>query len=153
MNADGTPFLADPHRRHLAVTALVDLGLVVYLSGAVPSLLGFDLALVIALAGGYGIYFEAISGLLRGRISADLAVALAAIAALAIGQYAVAAEVILIMLIGEALEHFAVGRTRAGIAALLALRPVMVRIRRTTSELQVSPDDLLPYEHDIVRKQ
>ncbi|MFH1268186.1 MAG: cation-translocating P-type ATPase family protein [Planctomycetota bacterium] len=121
---------ADPHRRHFLLTLLVGVGLAAYLTGSITSIYGFDLALVLALVGGFPIYFEAISALARRKISADLAVSLAAVAALYIEQYAVAAEVIFIMLIGSALEHFAVDRTRTGIAALLALRPHEARVRR-----------------------
>ena len=124
-------FLDDPHRRHLLLTLLVGAGLAAYLTGSIESIYGFDLALILALVGGFPIYFEALSALAKRKISADLAVSLAALAALYIEQYAVAAEVILIMLIGEALEHFAVDRTRSGIAALLALRPHEARVRRS----------------------
>ena len=114
--------LEDPHRRQLLLTLFVGLGLVVYLTGSIESIYGFDLALVLALVGGFPIYFEAAGALLRRKISADLAVSLAAFAALYIGQYAVAAEVILIMLVGETLEHFAIDRTRTGIQTRRASR-------------------------------
>jgi len=142
--------LHDPHRRHLALTLLVGAGLAAYLTGSLPAIYGFDLALLLALVGGFPIYFEAVSALAKRKISADLAVGLAAFAALYIGQYAVAAEVILIMLIGESLEHFAVDRTRSGIAALLALRPDEARVRRAGDEhehvvpvSQIHPDDIV----------
>ncbi len=122
--------IRDPHRRHLLLTILVGMGLAAYLSGSLPAVYGYDLALLLALVGGYPVYFEAAAALLRGRLSADLAVTLAAFAALWIGEFLVAAEVIFIMLIGESLEHFAVDRTRAGIAALLRLRPETARVRR-----------------------
>jgi Cu+-exporting ATPase len=129
--------LDDPHRRHLLLTLLVGLGLAAYVTGSVESIYGFDLAMVLTLVGGFPIYFGALSALAKRKISADLAVSLAAFAALYVayqardpGMYAVAAEVIFIMLIGEALEHFAVDRTRAGIASLLALRPHEARVRR-----------------------
>ena len=130
--------LDDPHRRHLLLTLLVGVGLAVYVTGSVESIYGFDLAMVLTLVGGFPIYLEALTALARRRISADLAVSLAAFAALFVAyrkgdptMYAVAAEVIFIMLIGEALEHFAVDRTRAGIASLLALRPHEARVRRS----------------------
>ena len=142
--------LDNPHRRHLALTLLVGVGLAAYLTGSLPAIYGFDLALLLALVGGFPIYFEAVSALAKRKISADLAVSLAAFAALYIGQYAVAAEVILIMLIGQSLEHFAVDRTRSGIAALLALRPDEACVRRARDEhehvvpvSQIHPDDIV----------
>ena len=144
-------FLRDEHRRHLALTALVAIGLALYLTGVLKSVLGFDLALLLTLIGGFPIYFQAITGLFTLNISADLAVGLAAMAALFIGQYAVAAEVILIMLIGEAVENFAVGRTRSGIAALLALRPEEARVRRGDEELAVPIEETRPDDVVLVR--
>jgi len=142
----------DPHRRHLALTALVAAGLVAYLTGSVRALYGFDLAMLLALVGGLPIYLEAATSLARGKISANLAVSLAAVAALVLGRvqqspglYVVAAEVIFIMLIGEALENFAIERTRSGIAALLALRPQHARVRRQHSHSQ---DDHLDHAHE-----
>ena len=104
--------LRDTHRRHLVLTLIVGAGLAAYVSGSVTAVYGFDFALVLALAGGFPIFYEAAGGLVQRRISADLAVSLAALAALYIGQYAVAAEVVFIMLVGEALEHFAGGLAR-----------------------------------------
>ncbi len=133
--------LDDPHRRHLLLTLLVGVGLAAYVTGSVESIYGFDLAMVLTLVGGFPIYVEALRALAKRKISADLAVSLAAFAAIYVAyrqrdptMYAVAAEVIFIMLIGEALEHFAVDRTRAGIASLLALRPHEARVRRHQHE-------------------
>ena len=147
--------LSDPHRRHLLLTLLIGAGLAVYLIGWFPSIFGIDLAMLLALGGGVPIYFDALSSLARRKMSANLAVSLAAFAALYVGyvqqnpnMYAVAAEVILIVLIGETLEHFAVGRTRQGIAALLTLRPEEARVRRDGREgivpaKQIRRDDLV----------
>ena len=74
--------LDDPHRRHLLLTLLVGVGLAAYVTGSVESIYGFDLAMVLTLVGGFPIYREALAGLARRRISADLAVSLAAFAAL-----------------------------------------------------------------------
>jgi len=141
-------FFSDPHRRHLALTALVAAALAAYLTGAVRSVYGFNVALLAALVGGLPIFYGALSELVNRRISADLAVGLAAVAAMAIGQFAVAAEVVLIMLIGEALENYAVGRTRSAIAALLALRPETVRVRRGENEHVLAAADV--HSDDVV---
>jgi Cu+-exporting ATPase len=143
--------LNHPHHRHLAVTTVVALGLLAYLTGTVTEIAGFNLALLLALLGGFPIYFEAVSELASRKVSADLAVALAAVAAIAIGQYAVAAEVVLIMLIGEALENFAVGRTRSAIAALLELRPQTARVRRDGEEQVIPATDVRADDRVLVR--
>lgn len=146
------PLFRDPHHRHLLLTLLVGTGLAAYLSGAVEEIYGFNLAMLLALVGGLPIYLDAATELLRGRVSANLAVSLAAAAALYLGQYdpaqyAVAAEVILIMLIGETLEHFAIDHTRSGIADLLALRPHSARVRRGGQECEVHLEEI---RHDDV---
>jgi HflK protein len=143
--------LSDPHRRHFLLTLLCGAGLAAYLSGSITSIFGFDLAMLLTLVGGFPIYLESLSALARRKISADLAVSLAAMAALYIGQYAVAAEVIFIMLIGESLEHFAIGRTRSGISALLALRPHEARVRRDDHEEVVHAHDIRPDDVVLVR--
>ncbi len=143
--------LSDPHRRHLVLTLLSGAGLAAYLTGAMVSVLGFDVAMLVALVGGLPIYLESVRALAERKISADLAVTLAALAALMIRQYAVAAEVILIMLIGESLEHFAVGRTRSGIAALLALRPHDARVRRGNQEQLIHADEVRHDDLVLVR--
>jgi len=143
--------LTDPHRRHLLLTVAVGAGLVAYLTGSVRAVYGFDLTMLLALFGGLPIYYASLSSLLSRKITADLAVSLAAFAALYLGytgmyeenMYLVAAEVIFIMLIGETLENFAVGRTRQGIAALLALRPETARVRRRHRH-----DDAHAHTHD-----
>ncbi len=145
--------LDDAHRRHLLLTLLVGLGLGAYLTGSIETVYGFDLALLLAIGGGYPIYWAALEALARGRISADLAVSLAAVAAILIGEYAVAVEVIFIMLIGEALEHFAVDRTRAGIAELLALRPREARVRRRHHHHEQADDHEHGPDHDRGHEQ
>ena len=130
-------FLADSHRRHLLLTLAVGVGLVAYVTGAARSIYDFDLAMLLALIGGFPTYSGAVTGLLRRKMTADLAVALAAMAALWVGWrgndpsswFLVAAEVIFIMLVGESLEDFAIGRTRSGIAGLLWRYPPAVGSR------------------------
>ena len=149
----------DPHQRHRALTVSVALALGAYLTGTIESFYGFDLAMLAALVGGYPIYASALSALARKQISADLAVSLAAFAALYLGytgeysenMYLVAAEVILIMLIGETLEHYAIDRTRDGIAALLALRPTTARVRANGHDHLIPIDEIEPEDIVVVR--
>ena len=149
----------DHHQRHRALTVLVAVALVAYLTGTIEAVYGFDLAMLAALVGGFPIYSSALTALARKQISADLAVSIAAFAALYLGytgeydenMYLVAAEVILIMLIGEALEHYAIDRTRDGIAALLALRPTTARVRANGHDHFVPIDEIEPEDIVIAR--
>src|SRR5208283_1067746 len=152
-------FFQDSHRRHLLLTLAVGAGLLAYVTGTVRSIYDFDLAMLLALIGGFPTYLGAVTGLLRGKITADLAVSLAAAAALWVGWrgtdpsswFLVAAEVIFIMLVGESLEDFAIGRTRSGIAGLLELRPHTVRVRRGGHEHDVHLAEIRPDDIVIVR--
>ena len=149
----------DPRHRHFMLTLAVGAGLLAYVTGTVRSIYDFDLAMLLALIGGFPTYSGAINGLLRRKVTADLAVSLAAMAALWVGWrgsdpsswFLVAAEVIFIMLVGESLEDFAIGRTRSGIASLLELRPHTACVRRGGHEQEVHVPDIRPDDVVIVR--
>ena len=85
----------------VAFVSLVGLFILLRLTGVIRVVVGVDVAVFVALIGGIGIYYDAFVGLFRRRISADLAVSIAALAALYIGESLAAAEVIFIMLVGE----------------------------------------------------
>ncbi len=141
----------DARRIAAARVALVGAGLLAYITGRWRAVAGWDAALLLTLAGGWPIYWRAASQLVRGRLTADLAVALAALGALYIGQPLAAAEVVFIMLLGELLEEATVARTRAGISALLRMRPATARVRRHGAELDVPVADLAAGDLVIVR--
>ncbi len=107
----------------LGLAALVGAGMVLSATGALPAVAGIPTNAIGAVLGSGPILWNALKELLKFRLSADLAVLLAAGAAIAIGQYFVAAEVILIMLIGGFLEGIAVQRTRGAIRALIRMAP------------------------------
>jgi Cu+-exporting ATPase len=137
---------------YILFTATVGFLLLLNWLGIFTSIFGIDTAILLALFGGYRIYYNAISALFEKRISADLAIVLAIGAALAIGQYVAAAEAVFIMLIGEGLEEFAAHRTRAAIEGLIKLAPKTARIKIASAdrieEQQVSIEDVK--ETDIV---
>lgn len=131
--------------------ALVAAALLAYVTGRWSTAAGLDAGLLITLIGGYPIFSRAWMELLHGRLSADLAVSLAALGALYIGQPTAAAEVMLIMLIGEALEAETVSRTRAAIAALLRLRPRTAHVLRPEGEVTVPIEELRRGDRVVVR--
>ncbi len=65
---------------------------------------GMPLALIAALIGGGRIVYLALAALFAGSIGADIALAVACVAAACLGEYFVAAEVVFIALLGECLE-------------------------------------------------
>lgn len=136
---------------HLALTAVVGILLALNWLGIFTTIYRWDTAIFLAVLGGYRIYYESLTKLLRRELSADLAVAIAALGALYIGQYFVAAEVIFIMLVGQALEDFAVGRTRSALNKLLKLAPPTARIRKDDHEIVVPIEQVTPDTVVIVR--
>ena len=78
---------------------------------------GVSLALVAAVIGGGRVVYLAVLALLEGRIGADLALAVACVAAAWLREYFVAAEVVFIALVGECLEGYTFNRARAAIEA------------------------------------
>ena len=100
-----------------------------------------------AVLGGARVLYGSLIGLFDGKIGADLAVAIAALAALAppMREPLIAAEVVVIALVGECLEAFAFDRARRAISGLMQLfpqrcwrlRPDGSHERIFTTELQV----------------
>ncbi len=114
---------------YVLFTALVGVLLLAHWLGYVPAIFGVNTALLLALFGGYKIYYKAIAGLFDKRITADLAIVIAIGAALIIGEYIAAAEAVFIMLVGEGLEEFASRRTRTAIKQLIDLAPQRARLK------------------------
>ena len=135
----------------IALILFVATGIALNLTGVFTQIFGVDTCAILTLVGGYGIFWDSLTRLARGKLGGDLAVTIAAFAALAIGEYVAAAEVILIMLIGTALESFAVGRTRGAIAALLRLVPERATVLRDGEPVTLPVHEVQPGDRVIVR--
>ena len=91
----------------------------------------FDfIALAAVLLGGYPIYREALEALRERRMTMELSMTIALVAALAIGEFFTALVIVFFVLIAEALESLTVGRGRRAIKDLLDLLPHRVVVRR-----------------------
>src|SRR5947209_10888738 len=86
-------------------------------------LFGLPLALYAAVIGGARALYGSINSLLDRRIGADLALALACVAAILFEEYVVAAEVVFIGLVGECLEHLTFARTQRAVRKLVEIFP------------------------------
>jgi hypothetical protein len=94
--------LKDAHTdriRTFAFAGVVGFLLVLNFTGVFRTIFGIDTAAILALAAGYRTFYHAISSLFARQISADLAIVIAVIAAMAVGEYLAAAEAMLIKLI------------------------------------------------------
>ncbi len=131
--------------------AFIGILLLLNVTGAFTTIAGIDTAAILTLIAGYRTFFTAISGLLQRKISADLAICVAVIAALASGQFLAAAEAMFIMLIGEALEGYAAGRTHAAIQRFVEQLPRHARVLRDGVEAEVDAAQLVPGDVVLVR--
>jgi len=115
----------------------------------VPRVRGVDLlALIGILIGGYPIFKEAISDLLQRRMTMELSMTIALVAASVISEFVTALLITVFVLIAEILERMTVGRGRRAIRELLDLLPEIAEVRslggvvtRSLSEIEV--DDVV----------
>jgi HflK protein len=108
---------------YILFTAMVGVLLLLNWLGAFTELWGVNTGVWLALIGGWRIFYHSVSALFEKRVTAEMAIAVAVVAALAIGEYFAAAEAVFIMLIGEGLEEYASRRTRSAIQKLIDLAP------------------------------
>src|SRR5579872_844346 len=96
----------------------------------VPRVNGVDiLAVAGVLIGGYPIFKEAVADLLERRMTMELSMTIALVAASAIGEFFTALLITIFVLIAEILEGMTVGRGRRAIRQLLDLLPHTVEVR------------------------
>src|ERR1700686_5163619 len=131
--------------------AFVGLLLVLNVTGIFKTIFGLDTAIILTLLAGYKTFYNSISALLEKTISADLALCVAVIAALSVGEYLAAAEAMFIVLVGESLESYAAGRTAAAIRRFVAQLPRIARLLEDGAEREVEADTLLPGDVVVVR--
>lgn len=87
-------------------------------------------ALVGVAVGAYPISKEAITALAERRMTMELSMVIAIVAACAIGAFFTAVVIVLFVLIAEVLEHLTVSRGRRAIAELVTLLPQAADVRR-----------------------
>jgi Cd2+/Zn2+-exporting ATPase/Cu+-exporting ATPase len=123
--------------------AVVAIAAAITWSGVLPRFHGVDLlALAATLFGGYPVFEEAISNLLARRMTMELSMTIALVAALAIREYFTALIILLFVLIAEMLEELTVDRGRRAIQTLLDLLPKRATVRRDAGTIELSIDDV-----------
>jgi Cu+-exporting ATPase len=137
--------------KYFGFTAAVGVLLLLNFLGVFKTIAGIDTALFLTLIAGYKTFYKAISDLLERKISADLAIVIAAFAATLVGEYLAAAEAMFIMLVGEGLEAWAAGRTEAAIHRFVDQLPRHATAIRDGREVHVHVEDLIPDDVILVR--
>jgi heavy metal translocating P-type ATPase len=115
------------------------------------------------LIGIYPIFKEAAENVMERRMTMELSMTIAILAALAIGQFFTALIIVLFVLIAEVLEGLTVQRGRTAIRELLHLLPNEVTIRRNGKAeqrstasvrpgeiIEVNPGARIPIDGDVV---
>ncbi len=148
---------AEPQRlrdvREIQLSAIAGLalaaGLVASTVGADTfALIGFAAALI---AGGLTFVPQAARGLLRGQLGVGTLMAIAAVGAVILGEWGEAATLAFLFSISEALESYALTRTRRGLRTLLDLVPARATVLRHGREETVGPEDLAVGDVLVVR--
>jgi cation-transporting P-type ATPase G len=139
--------------REIRLSAAAGAGL---LAGLVAAAAGADALAhggygVALLAGGLTFVPQAARGLLRGRLGVGTLMAIAAIGAVILGEWAEAATLAFLFSISEALESYALTKTRRGLRALLDLVPARATVLRDGREHTFAPEALAVGDVLLVR--
>lgn len=113
--------------------------------------LGFRLALLAAVLGGARILYQTLENLFEGKIGADLALTIATLAAIVLGEHVTAALVVFIALVGESIEGFTVDRAQRAIRNIFNLCPAIAHVIRQSVESDVPVDELETGDVVVVR--
>src|SRR5208282_2580310 len=119
-----------------------------WFAGSEPSGVVTAAGVFCALAGGFPIYKEALENILERRMTMELSMAIAIMAALAIREIFTALVITLFVLAAEVLEGLTVSRGRRAIEKLLDLLPDTAIVHRSGSwadvrSREVSPGDVV----------
>lgn len=129
-----------PEAARIAFTALAAVAVWFRLWEPYPSI---SLIGVLGLAvGGWPIFKEAFENIIERRMTMELSMTIAIVAAAAIGEFFTALVITLFVLVAEVLEGMTVGRGRKAIRDLLEFLPREVSVRRQGAVRTISADEL-----------
>jgi heavy metal translocating P-type ATPase len=100
------------------------------------------IGLVATLVGGWPIFKEAFENVVERRMTMELSMTIALLAALLIGEFRTVLVIIFFVLIAEVLEGLTVGRGRKAIKHLLDLLPRSATVRRANGTAEVGADEI-----------
>ncbi len=106
---------------------------------------------IAALIGGYPIFKEAFSSLSERKMTMELSMTIALLAALAIGEVFTALVIILFVLIAEVLEGLTIERGRRAIKSLLDFMPKEAFIRHQNGESKKNIEEIKAGDTVIVK--
>jgi heavy metal translocating P-type ATPase len=104
-----------------------------------------------ALIGGYPIFKEAFENIVERKMTMELSMTIALLAALAIGEFFTALVITAFVLAAEVLEGLTVGRGRKAIQSLLDYLPRTATVRRNGEVLEIASDQVKVGDTVIVK--
>jgi Zn2+/Cd2+-exporting ATPase len=149
--AEGTPFWRTPRALLTATAALLFLvGLVLSVTGA-PEIARVGTYLAAIVVGGLPIFRAAGAGLRARHLDMNVLMSAATVGAVGIGEWAEAASVVVLFAAGNALQVYAIDRTRGAVRALVRLAPNEVLLRRGSAEVIVPAEEVQVGDTMVVR--
>jgi Zn2+/Cd2+-exporting ATPase len=149
--ADRAPFWHTPRALSvLASTLLFALGLVLGFAGA-PEVARVSAYVAAIVVGGWPIFRAALAGVRTRHLDMNVLMSAATIGGAAIGEWAEAASVVVLFAAGNALQVYAIDRTRGAVRVLARLAPDEVLVKRGSAEHPVPVDAVAVGETVIVR--
>src|SRR6202049_4447184 len=109
------------------------------------------IGVICTVVGGFSIFHEAYENITQRRMTMELSMAIAIVAALAIRELFTALVITLFVLVAEILEGLTVGRGRKAIQHLVDLLPSVATVRRSGSWTDVEIEDVSAGEEVLVR--
>ncbi len=149
--AERTPFWRTQRSLLTAAAALLFLtGLALSVTGA-PEVARVVAYLTAIIVGGLPIFRAAVAGLRARHMDMNVLMSAATVGAVAIGQWAEAASVVVLFAAGNALQVYAIDRTRGAVRALARLAPNEVLIKRGGTEVVVPAGEVEVGDTVVVR--
>jgi Cd2+/Zn2+-exporting ATPase/Cu+-exporting ATPase len=109
------------------------------------------IGVICAIVGGFPIFHEAYENIVQRRMTMELSMAIAIVAALAIREIFTALVITLFVLVAEILEGLTVGRGRTAIRHLVGLLPTTATARRNESWQDVETKEIAVGEIVLVK--
>jgi Cd2+/Zn2+-exporting ATPase/Cu+-exporting ATPase len=109
------------------------------------------IGVICTLVGGFPIFHEAYENIVQRRMTMELSMAIAIVAALAIREIFTALVITLFVLVAEILEGLTVGRGRTAIRHLLGLLPTTAIVRRNETWQDVETKEIAVGEIVLVK--
>ena len=118
---------------------------------ALPALVSSTLFLLTMIVGGWAIAVSAFAALKQRALDMNVLMALAAIGAVAIGDYAEAAWVVVLFAVGNALEELALEKSRRSVESLRELAPTSAHVLQGTEEVLMPVAEITPGSLLVIR--